>query len=145
LVRSVHRRRKIMPERSLPNEDIEAIMSVFKAVAQYLQAGDFRSWAAQFAEDGVLMPPNSPVVQGGAAIREYGEAFPKIRKISFSDVGVEGHGDLAVGWSAIRMTLVPEGAEEIKDTGKQLVLLRKHADGKWFPTRVMFNSDLALG
>jgi uncharacterized protein (TIGR02246 family) len=134
-----------MTNNSLSKEDLAAIQSVFDIVPRYLQARDFRSWAAQFAEDAVLMPPNSPRIKGRAAIQAYGDSLPEIREISFYDVGAEGLGDLAVGWSAISQTLVLEGGNEIKDTAKQLVVLRKQADGKWLVTAVMYNSDLPVG
>ena len=134
-----------MSDKSLPKEDVEAIRSVFSAVARYLQAGDLPSWASEFAEDAVLMPPNGPSVTGRAAIQAFGEAMPEIREISFFDVEIEGQGDRAVGWSGISQTLVLEDGTVIKDTGKQLVVMRKETDGKWVPTKVMFNSDLPLG
>ena len=91
-----------------------------------------------------MMPPNAARVDGRAAIQAWGEAFPTITDLSFSDVQIEGRGDLAFGTSAYSMTIAPEGMPEIPDTGKQLVIFQKQPDGSWLVSTGMFNSDLPL-
>ncbi len=129
----------------LTSEDVAAIRDVFETSARSLQTGDFQKWTELFEEDGMIMPPNHPSVKGRAALLAYMEAFPEIRAMSFTDIHIAGRGDLAVGTSAISMTIVPEGVGEIKDTAKQLVFARKQSDGKWLVSIAMFNSDLEAG
>jgi uncharacterized protein (TIGR02246 family) len=133
-----------MPDQ-LTSEDVAAIRALFETAARSLQNGDFQAWADVFEEDGMEMPPNHPTVKGRAALLAYIEGYPEIRAASFTDVQVEGSGDLAVGTSAISITILAEGVGEIHDTGKQLVFLRKQSNGKWLVRTVMFNSDLAAG
>ncbi len=128
----------------LTDQDAAAIRTVFDTSARLLEAGDFPAWSELWAEDAVMMPPNNPSAKGRAAILAFGEAYPEIRAISFTDVRIEGTGDLAVGTSAFSMTIVPQGAGEIQDTGKQLVVFRKQSDGKWLASTCMFNSDLEV-
>ena len=134
-----------MSANQLSNQDITAIRAVFDEAARLLQAGDFESWSQLWAEDAVLMPPNNPSVKGRPAILAYGQGYPKILEISFTDVEIAGKEDMAVATSAISMRLAPEGAGEVQDTGKQLVVLHKGAGGTWLVQSLMFNSDLEGG
>ena len=134
-----------MSANQLSNEDITAMRALFDESARLLQAGDFESWSQLWTENAVLMPPNSPSVKGRSAILAFGQAYPKILSMNFTDVEITGKEDLAVGTSALSMTLAPEGAGEVQDTGKQLVILRKDSGGKWLVDIAMFNSDLEGG
>lgn len=127
----------------LSQDDADAVTTIMKAAAQRLQDGDFQSWAALFAEDAVLMPPNHPAVKGRAAIQAHGETFPNMTKVEFSDVQVQGRDDLAVATSAISMTIAPEGQPEVQEIAKQVVVFAKQADGSWSATAVSYSSDLA--
>ena len=134
-----------MSTNQLSNEDITAMRVLFDESARLLQAGDFESWSQLWTENAVLMPPNSPSVKGRSAILAFGQAYPKILSMSFTDVEITGKEDLAVATTALSMTLAPEGAEEIQDTGKQVVILRKDSGGKWLVDIAIFNSDLEGG
>ena len=90
------------------------------------------------------MPPNGASVAGRANVQAFGEAFPKLTHISFSDIAVHGQRDLAVGWSTFRLSFVGDDGAEVNDTGKQLVVFERQSDGTWGVTRAMFNSDLPL-
>ena len=127
----------------LSEDDAEAIATIMNAAAQRLQDGDFQSWAALFAEDAVLMPPNHPAVKGRAAIQAHGEKLQKMTKVEFSDIQVQGRDDLAVAKSSISMTISPEDQPEVQETAKQLVVFAKQAGGSWSATAVSYSSDLA--
>ena len=92
----------------------------------------------------MIMPPNGPAVVGRANVQAFGESFPTMTHLSFSDVGIQVQGDLAVGWSAFEMGFVGDDGAQVNDTGKQLVAFEKQGDGSWKATRAMFNSDLPL-
>jgi len=132
-----------LPPNPLSEADAEAVATVMGAAAQRLQDGDFQAWAALFAEDAVLMPPNNPPVRGRAAIQAYGEKMPDMASVDFSDIQVEGRDDLAVATSAVSMTLASEGEPGVEDTAKQVVVFAKQADGTWKATAVSYSSDLA--
>jgi len=127
---------------SLSPEDIHALQELSRKSAESFGSGDMAAWAAVYAEDGVLMPPNGPTVVGRANVLAFGESFTEIAGLSFGDFSVQGEGDLAVGWSSYQLGLVGEDGVEVNDTGKQLVVFERQADGGWLVTRAMFNSDL---
>ncbi len=133
-----------MSHAELSPDDVGAIEALFPIAAERFLAGDFAGWASLYAEDGMLMPPNGVTVVGRANIQAFGESFPKVTHLSFSDIGVQVQGDLAVGWSAFRMGIVGDDGAEVNDIGKQLVAFEKQGDGSWEATRAIFNSDLPL-
>ena len=95
-----------------------------------------------YAPDAVVMPPNGPVVTGGAAITAFLESFPPISNFQFSLVHVEGTPDMAWVQGTYGMTTTPEGSTPVNDTGKYIEIWKKQADGTWKVVRDIFNSDL---
>ena len=121
-------------------EDETAVRAFFDGTVKNVNAGNFEAWAAQFADDAVFQPANGQTVTGRAAILAWGKALPPMEHMVFSNVKVSGEGNMAWGTShyAIKMTGVPA------DTGKQLVVFKRSADGKWGIVAGGFNSDLPL-
>jgi ketosteroid isomerase-like protein len=123
----------------LAKEDVATLEQMFAAVVQLIRAGDWAGWAALYAEDAVLHPPNGPAVRGRAALQQWGEAFPPVEAIDFSNVQVSGEGSLAYGTSGYALTIKGQPP----DTGKQLGVFRRGTGG-WEVVAVSFNSDLPL-
>jgi ketosteroid isomerase-like protein len=119
-------------------DDATAISGMFTQTVQWLRAGDWKAWSDQYTEDAVLQPPNGPSVVGRAAALAWGQAFPAIEEVDFTNVKVVGEGNIAYGTSD--WVLQTKGAPE--DKGKQLVVFRRGADGKWGVVAVSFNSNL---
>jgi hypothetical protein len=120
-------------------QDEAALRGAFDSTVTWVNAKQWDKWAGQFAENGVLQPPNAPAVSGRAAILAWGQAFPEIQSLSFSNVVAGGEGNLGYGTSsyAIQVKDLPP------DTGKQLVVFQRRG-GKWEIVAVSFNSDLPL-
>ena len=133
-----------MSQAELSRDDVGTIEGIFATAMECFLAGDFAGWASPYAEDGTIMPPNGPAVVGRANLQAFGESFPRVTRFSFSDVGVQVQGDLAVGWTAFEMSFVGDDGAEVNDIGKQLVAFEKQGDGSWKATRAIFNSDLPL-
>ena len=107
-------------------------------------AADWPALASAYTEDGILLPPNAPVVEGRAAIQKFFGGLPKITAFKQSVVEIEGPGDPTYVRGTYEMTMLPPGAKEpLKDTGKVLAIWRKQPDGSWLVSRVAWNSDLA--
>jgi len=121
-------------------QDQATLRQMFDATTRFINAGDWASWAAIYTEDGLLQPPNAPSIKGRAKLLEWGQAFPPIEKLAFSDVEVHGDGKLA--WGVSRYTLKLK--DQSSDTGKQLVVFRRAADGKWRVMAASFSSDLPV-
>ena len=123
---------------SLSKDDVATLEGTFSTAARLSRMGDWAGWAALYAEDAVIHPPNGVAVQGRAAIHKWGEAFPPIEAIELSNVQVSGEGNLAYGTCGYTMTL--KGLAT--DTGKELIVFRRGTD-EWQVVAASFNSDLA--
>lgn len=128
----------------LTDADRNAIRAVVANFDTALLAGEWPAVVSVYAEDGMLLPPNAPAVQGRAAIENFLRGLPKITAFKQSVVEIEGQGDLVYPRGTYEMTMMPPGATApLKDTGKVLAVWRKQPDGSWLVLRVMWNSDLA--
>jgi ketosteroid isomerase-like protein len=121
-------------------QDQAALRGMFHAAIRMINAGDWPAWAAQYAEVGLLQPPNAPTVRGRPDLLEWGRAFPPIDEITFS--GVEVHGEGSMAWATSGYTLRVKG--QTPDKGKQLVVFRRAPDGGWKILAASFNSDLPI-
>jgi ketosteroid isomerase-like protein len=93
-----------------------------------------------YADDGLLQPPNAPTIKGRPNLLAWGQAFPPIEAFTFSNVEVFGEGNLGWGTSGYTLKL----KDSATDTGKQLVVFRRMADGKWKVLAASFSSDLPV-
>ena len=107
-------------------------------------AGDAKAATALYADDAILMPPDTPAMKGPAAILAFltkDIAESKKAGVSFAidgktDVGVAGN----TGWESGSMKVIVKGA--VVGTGKFLSVSRKK-DGKWVYIRDTYNMDAA--
>ena len=128
----------------LTDADRDSIHAFVANFDKGVLAADWPRLANSYTEDGILLPPNAPVVQGRAAIQKFFGGFPKITAFRQSVVEIEGPGDPAYVRGTYEMTMLPPGAKEpLKDTGKILAVRRRQPDGSWLVSRVAWNSDLA--
>ena len=119
-------------------QDKAAVRAMFDDCTRYVNAGDWKSWAAMYSEDGFLQPPNGPTVRGRSQLQAWGEAFPPVEQLTFSDVQTWGEGGIAYGTSAYTLKM-KDGST---DSGKQLVVLRRGPAGRWNVVAGSYNSDL---
>jgi ketosteroid isomerase-like protein len=125
---------------SFSPQDEVAVRAVADSAEHYFRSGKIAAWAALYSEDGILQPPNHQTVKGRSALEAWAKALPPVEHAEFTDVQVEGNGNLAYGTSGYRIRT--RGAPP--DTGKQLWVSRRNANGKWEVVAVSFNSDLPL-
>jgi ketosteroid isomerase-like protein len=124
---------------SLSQEDVTALEVLTGTAVRLIRAGDWAGWAALYAADAVLHPPNGAAVRGRDAIQKWGEAFPPVEALEFSDVQVFGEGNVAYVTTAYALTI--KGLPP--DIGTQLGVCRRGVGG-WQVVAVSFNSDLPL-
>jgi len=127
---------------SLLSKDFAAIEAQTKNYIEAVQAGDWAGAVSFYTEDAVLMPPNSPAIEGRANIQVFFEFFPPLSNFSMKIVEIEGRGDMAYVRGTYTMTLTPEGGEAITDSGKYIEIRKKQLDGSWLLTHDIFNSDV---
>ena len=118
-------------------EDEAALRGMVEATARDFGAGDMETWAQQYANDAVFQPPNAPMVVGQADILAWGQAFPPLENLTFSNITVSGEGNIGYGTSSYDMAF----NDKATDQGKQLVVFRRPPGGAWAIVAVSFNSD----
>jgi ketosteroid isomerase-like protein len=91
--------------------------------------------AAFYDKDAVLLPPNSPALEGRESIRQMLQGLMDSGLTSSS-------GDLAYGRGRYTMNLEPAGGSPVTDVGKYVVVYRRQA-GAWRAVADIFNSDQA--
>jgi ketosteroid isomerase-like protein len=113
---------------------------------EHYNAGNADGVANQYADDGVLMPPNAAASTGRAAIRAWiatDSANTKSAGLQLRNNGVTGigvSGDMA--WMSGTFSVV-DAAGKTVDTGKYLSVHRR-TNGNWLYIRDTWNSDTAL-
>jgi ketosteroid isomerase-like protein len=127
------------PARDLSEADRAAIRERLDDFARHGGAEDNVAWANDFTEDGIFLIGNTPALRGRATIQKWGETGMKLTSLTFSDIQIHGSGDLAWATCATSMTL--EGVAE-PETGKELNVLQRQADGSWLLVAVSVSSDL---
>jgi uncharacterized protein (TIGR02246 family) len=127
----------------IADADRDAIHLMVDNFSKAVVAGDFATAASYYAEDGMVLPPNAPIVQGRAAIQSFLAGFPKIVAFKQDIAELEANGDLGYARLTFNLTTTPPGARApLNDTGKAIIILRKQINGTWLTTRAIFNSDL---
>jgi uncharacterized protein (TIGR02246 family) len=138
-------KRPISSREAFTDADRTAIRAVIDSFTTAIKVGDYATAASYYAEDGVFMPQNAPVVEGRAGIQKAFERFGRVSAFSQPVVDVEGVGDLAYARLNVDLTFTPTNTTTaMTDKGQVLIILRKQADGKWRMTRGMVNSNLPL-
>jgi len=127
------------PARDLSEADRAAIRERLDDFARHAGAEDNVAWANDFTEDGIFLIGNTPALRGHATIQKWGETGMKLTSLTFSDIQIHGNGDLA--WATCAYSLMLEGVTE-PETGKELHVLQRQADGSWLLVAVSVSSDL---
>lgn len=134
---------------SSPAEDeaaaAAAVDAIFTEYVASLEAGDADRWLAQWAEDGIQMPPGAPPNIGKAMItkRVTGmlEKFAVEMDINTDEVIVAG--DLALARGMYIATFAPkDGSAPMLIDGKFYTTFKQQPDGSWKIYRDIFNSNV---
>ena len=118
---------------NLRNEGIAAV-----------NAGDTSALAGLYTDDGVLMPPNAPVVIGKDAIRRLLETA--LAPFNIEETACCEELEVAGDWAFERGTytdlFTPKvGGDQKQVSGAYLSILQRQPDGSWKIARHIFNSD----
>ncbi len=111
------------------------------ANAKFMEAfarGDAAGVANLYAEDGAVLPPSVPMLQGRAAIQAFwqGPMDGGVKKVTLTSKEVADHGDMAV---EVGLYALYGDADQLLDAGKYLVVwARQHGD--WQLHRDIWNS-----
>jgi uncharacterized protein (TIGR02246 family) len=102
-------------------------------------AGDAETVASYYTENGQLLPPNSEIVSGKAAIQGFWQSVMEmgVARAELTTVEAEGLGDTA--WEVGRYELYTAAGDAI-DKGKYVVVWMRTEDG-WRLHRDIWNSS----
>jgi ketosteroid isomerase-like protein len=125
----------------VPQADLEGLKGMEGVWQSALDAKDPGAMTAIYAEDGVLLPPNSEAISGRAAIQAFwAEALVSGINGVAKDTEVYAHRDL--GYTVGTYTATGASGATI-DEGKYLIIWR-NVDGEWKIHRDIWNSSLPL-
>jgi len=127
----------------LSEDDVAAIVGIIQQYVQSMMEKDLDAWTGLWAENAVMMPPNSPALEGREAIIRDWMAGPTPTEFILDVVEVDGGGDLAYVRGTYLITMTVAGVSEpMTDDGKYLSILKKQPDATWLFTIDIWNSDL---
>jgi uncharacterized protein (TIGR02246 family) len=138
----------IQPEMQVSAQpaDMEAVVAdIWTEYEDSLLAGDSGRWIAQWAEDGVQMPPGALPVEGKEAIAAGNRAFlEQFEWTEFEITNLEVQA--ADGWAYARglytaTYVLKAGGDPVQIEGKYTTILQKQPDGSWKLYRDIFNSN----
>jgi uncharacterized protein (TIGR02246 family) len=123
--------------------DEAAIKEINKKWQELIVAKDAGAIAALYAEDGQMLPANSPKAVGRTAIEQGWSGFFNIPGMALTfeteKFVFAQSGELAVETGTYKL-VTGEGAAQTTETGKSVVTWHKR-DGKWQVLTDMFSSD----
>jgi uncharacterized protein (TIGR02246 family) len=119
--------------------DIDRIRECTSEFDEALKVGDGDRCASCFIPDGIMMPPNSPLVQGREAISKHFTDLGPDSSVAGDILKTEISGDLA--YMTGRVTWESEGGTKYTDT---LDVLQMQAGGSWLYVISTWNSEEGL-
>jgi uncharacterized protein (TIGR02246 family) len=109
-------------------------------------AKDIDKTVSYYSDDALVMPSNSPVLQGKAAARAMWQAMFNMPGFGggwkATKVDVARSGDLAYVTGTYEINETDSNGKPKTDKGKYLEVWKKQADGSWKCVADMFNTDL---
>jgi len=124
--------------------DLSSIDNVRDAHVAALNLNDASAWAAQFADDGVQMPPNAPANVGKAMIGPWSHAMLSHFRVQFAlsvdEVRVLGEWAFERGGYTISLSPTAGGAP-VRDSGKYITIYERKPADTWLMARDIWNSS----
>jgi ketosteroid isomerase-like protein len=101
-----------------------------------------------YEDDALEMAPNSPVIKGKAAIKEFQESMSKtgmkFLAVSFTTLELEADGKIAYEVGSYDMTINMPPMGDVNDKGKYVALWRQQPDGAWKVHAETWNTDTPM-
>ena len=117
----------------LSNDDTAAIDALRDHLVRAILAGDVNAYVRSYAMDGIVMHPETPLVRGDAALREYATALFRAVRVStlvLTPLQVVGDGGVAFEVGVQDCAIQPSN-EHFKRKRQYLHAYRRQPDGTW--------------
>ena len=117
------------------DEEREALLRTDQEWASVVGTGDVDKIISYWAEDAIVLPPDTPMLIGKQAIREYVAESLKIPGFSITwkakQAVLAATGDMGYTVATNRITMTSADGAAVVAVGKAVTIWRKEADGKW--------------
>src|SRR5262249_3985588 len=125
----------------LSQADLDGIAANSATWLAGMRAADWKKVASNYTEDGMILPPDQPLVSGRENIRKGLAPLPPITSMDVENVEVSGCCDTAFVRGTYKIVFSPPGVDPIHETGKFIEIRRRQKHGTWLMQRDMFSSD----
>ncbi|MCK4345717.1 MAG: nuclear transport factor 2 family protein [Bacteroidales bacterium] len=116
----------------LSDYDIGAIEDIIQKYVQAMLTKDLNAWTGLWTEDAVMMPPNSPALEGREAIIQDLMAGPAPTEFVLDVLDIDGAGDVAYVRGTYSITMTVAGVPEpVRYNGNYLSIFKKQPDATW--------------
>lgn len=136
----------VPPETSATGESsIRSLDELWSAAAG---KNDIDTTVGFYADDAVLLPPNSPIAADKKSIRDsWAGVLGPNTAISWKPTKIEvaQSGELGYLYGTYQLSIKdPKGGPAVEDKGKIVEVWKKQANGKWKCIVDTYNSDIAV-
>ena len=121
----------------------DTIEATERAVAEGINKQDAAAVAQHYTEDGSLLPPGAPRVEGREGIEGFWKAAIDmgLGDVVLTTLEVADHGNLATEVGSLTATVPGEDGNKVSVAGKFIVLWKRGDDGTWRFYRDIWNFD----
>jgi uncharacterized protein (TIGR02246 family) len=124
-----------MEKQMPPDNDEQSIRALISTWMRATAAGDTATVLTLMADDVVFLMPGHAPMQGKQAFAAAQQAMKGMKMEGSSDIReVRVQGDWAWCWTALTVTVTPEGGQSMRRSGHTLSVLQKR-DGRWLLLR----------
>ena len=133
------------PAPSALGEPIDPVRSAIEkqavAFSEAFSRADFKALASMYAEDAIVFPPDSPMVEGRTAIEGFWQSARAsgIQSVSLTVVDVKASGELAVEVGKAILDIKLPNQPPVAQHVKYVVVWRRAKDGSWTLLRDIWN------
>lgn len=133
--------------------NIDQVKSKIKQIneqwANYDKTGNYQAIWDFYADDAIVMPPNTKLLQGKDAIKSYYEKENKnvdrFTNVEYNTLDVMGENNIFVETGTYKMTIQMKNmANPVDDNGKYVTVWKLMPDGSLKVTVDIFNSDMSM-
>ena len=126
------------------NDNEAAVARMTASLLDAVNRSDLTGVLSVWSDDGVLMPPHHPSVQGRVEIERYFARLFEQTRLTFSFTASQIHVSENIAVERVEYTAsahpTQDGAERL-DVGKGLHVYRRQANGSWRLVMDIWNSD----